>query len=239
MLNPEQIQQASTAVRELRVALSNFFLYAAENAMVQQSLDRFLLNLQKLFLTLPSVSLGESEGRLVVEGTPLDEKSTGSLNMIKDLFLVQKIHSLAFLKGIQAPELKVFFGFLKPKALAPGQSLAQALASKNLPHLKLNEKVFVAIKEGEKVVAGDSALAGAESLGGEENLQEALEALQYFLQIFARVRPETNKKEVGQKLMEHLGGWLKDENLLSLARVPFRPLEPGQMPIGKTRWVVF
>jgi hypothetical protein len=226
-MNPEQIQQASTAVRELRVALSNFFLYAAENAMVQQSLDRFLLNLQKLFATLPSVSLGESEGRLVVEGTPLDEKSTGSLNLIKDLFLVQKIHSLAFLKGIQAPELKVFFGLLKPKALAPGQSLAQALASKNLPHLRLNEKVFVAIKEGEKVVAGDSALAGAESLGGEENLQEALEALQYFLQIFARVRPETNKKEVGQKLMEHLGGWLKDENLLPLGAAPLSPAGTG------------
>jgi hypothetical protein len=215
MLNPEQIQLASTAVRELRVALSNFFLYSEENAMVQQSLDRFLSNLNKLSATLPSISLGESEGRLVVEGTPLDERSTGSLNLIKDLFLVQKIHSLAFLKGIQATELKIFFSFLRPKALPAGQSLAQALEGKSLPHLKLNEKVFVAIKEGEKVVASQSALAGTEVLGGEENLQEALEALQYFLQIFARVRPETNKKEVGQKLMEHLGGWLKAEDLLN------------------------
>jgi hypothetical protein len=216
MLNPEQIQLVSTAVRELRVALSNFFLYSEENAMVQQSLDRFLVNLNKLFATVPSISLGESEGRLVVEGAPLDERSTGSLNMIKDLFMVQKIQSLAFLKGIQAAELKTFFGLLRPKTLSAGQSLAQALETKKLPHLKLNEKVFVAIKEGEKVVSGASALAGPEALGGEENLQEALEALQYFLQIFERVRPETNKKEVGQKLMEHLGDWLKGENLLNL-----------------------
>ncbi len=216
MLNPEQIQLASTAVRELRVALSNFFLYSEENAMVQQSLDRFLANLNKLFATMPSISLGESEGRLVVEGAPLDERSTGSLNMIKDLFLVQKIQSLAFLKGIQASELKTFFGLLRPKTLSAGQSLARALEGKKLPHLKLNEKVFVAIKDGEKVVSGASAAAESSALGGEENLQEALEALQYFLQIFARVRPETSKKEVGQKLMEHLGDWLKSEDLLSL-----------------------
>ncbi|HVM32973.1 MAG TPA: hypothetical protein VMU88_07550, partial [bacterium] len=225
MLNPEQIQLASGAVRELRVALSNFFLYSSENAMVAQSLERFLSHLQKLFATLPAISLGESEGRLLVEGTPLDERSTGSLNLIKDLFLTQKIHSLAFLRGLQASEVKVLFGYLKPKALAPGQSLAQALAAQKLPHLKLNEKVFVAIKEGEKVVSGDGGL-GAEALGGEENLQEALEALQYFLQIFARVRPETNKKEVGQKLMEHLGDWLKAEDLLGLA--PSAPAAQAQ-----------
>ena len=216
MLNPEQIQLASTAVRELRVALSNFFLYSEENAMVQQSLERFLVNLNKLFATMPSLSLGESEGRLVVEGAPLDERFTGSLNMIKDLFLIQKIQSLAFLQGIQASELKTFFSLLRPKTLSVGQSLAQALEGKKLIHLKLNEKVFVAIKEGEKVVSGAPAPGGSEALGGEENLQEALEALQYFLQIFARVRPETNKKEVGQKLMEHLGDWLKTEDLLKL-----------------------
>ncbi|HET9869715.1 MAG TPA: hypothetical protein VFR02_04345 [bacterium] len=40
MLNPEQVQLASTAVRGPRAALSNFFLYSAENAMVRQALDR-------------------------------------------------------------------------------------------------------------------------------------------------------------------------------------------------------
>jgi hypothetical protein len=210
MLNPEQIQLASTAVRELRVALSNFFLYSSDNAMVQQSLERFLKILGRLFESLPSVVLGESEGRLVVEGTPLDERATGSLNMIKDLFLIQKIHSLAFLKGLQAEEVKVFFEFLKPKALSPGQSLFEALSQKKLSHIRLNEKVFVAIKEGEKVVSGEEP-----AMGGEDNLQEALEALQYFLQIFARVKPETNKKEVAQKLMENIGGCLQGENLLT------------------------
>jgi len=181
--------------------------------MVQQSLERFLKILGQLFESSPSVALGESEGRLVVEGTPLDERATGSLNMIKDLFLIQKIHSLAFLKGLQAEEVKVFFELLKPKALSPGQSLFEAVSQKKISHIRMNEKVFVAIKEGEKVVSGEDPV-----IGSEDNLQEALEALQYFLQIFARVKPETNKKEVAQKLMENIGGWLQGENLLTTPR---------------------
>jgi len=44
-------------------------------------------------------------------------------------------------------------------------------------NIKVNEKMFVAVKEGERVVATGSALDGLEK---EENFQEALEALQYF-----------------------------------------------------------
>ncbi len=47
--------------------------------------------------------------------------------------------------------------------------------------------------------------------GGEQNLQEALEALQYFLQIFAKVRPDSNKHELARKLMDNMGNWLNTE----------------------------
>src|SRR5579883_340685 len=176
MLNPSQIQLASLAVRELGVSLSNFFLYSAENSMVKQSLDRLLEALSHLYEELPSVSFGESEGRLVVEGAPLDERLTGSTNMIKDMFLTHKIRTLTFLKGVTSSEVHGLFSLLRPRALPEGVSLSQALAEKSLEHVKVNEKVFVALSEGEMVVPGDSAL------GGEQNLQEALEALQYFLQ---------------------------------------------------------
>lgn len=203
MLNPTQIQQASLAVRELRVSLSNFFLYAAENAMVKQSLDRFLASLSKLFAELPSVSFAESEGRLVVEGAALDERLTGSTNMIKDLFLTHKIHTLTFLGEVQAPEVHALFSLLRPRALPTGVSLSQALVQQSLEHIRVNEKVFVALSEGEVVVPSDTAPAG------EQNLPEALEALQYFLQIFNRVRPDAKKQEVARHLMDNMGGWLQ------------------------------
>ncbi len=206
--NNGQIQQASVAVRELRVALSNFFLYSADNAMVRQSLDRFLAALSLLFEGLPSVSLGESEGRLVVEGSPLDERLTGSTNMIKDLFLTHKIHTLTFVQGVGISEVQALFSLLKPKALPSGLSLSQALVQHSLEHIRVNEKVFVALSEGEVVVPSDQAPAGP---GGEQNLQEALEALQYFLQIFSRVRPDANKQEVARRLVENMGAWLEVE----------------------------
>ena len=209
MLIPEQIQLASMAVREVRVALSNFFLYSSENAMVKQSLDRLLQVLANLFENLPSISLGESEGRLVVEGAPLDERLTGSTNMIKDLFITQKIHTLTFLKGVESAELETLFSLLKPRALPQGVSLAQALVQHSLSHVKVNEKVFVALSEGEVVMSADSA-----GPGNEQNLQEALEALQYFLQIFSRVRPDSNKQEVAKRLMDNMGFWLSSEGVL-------------------------
>ena len=61
--------------------------------MVMESLQRFLTILEQLFTSLPSVSMGESEGRLAVKATPVDERTTGSTNMIRDLFLTHKIQA--------------------------------------------------------------------------------------------------------------------------------------------------
>ena len=207
MLEPALAYEAATAVRELRVALSNFFLYATGNNMTLLSIQRFLGALESLFKKLPSVTLGESEGRLVVEATTLDERTTGSTNMLKDLFLTHKIHSLTFMKGVDAEELKAFFSLLRPKGLPVGMSLSQAMVQKSLQYIRVNEKVFVALSEGETVVQSDAVPKG------EQNMQEALEALQYFLQIFARVRPENNKREVAQKLMDNMGSWLQTEGM--------------------------
>ena len=209
MLNPLQIPVASTMVRDLRVSISNYFLYTAGNNMALLSIQRFLAGLEELFREFPSVTLGESEGRLVVEATPLDEKTTGSTNMIRDLFLTHKIHSLTFLKGLETEEVKTLFSLMKPKALPTGLSFSQALVQHSLEHLRANEKVFVAVKEGEVVVSAGAV--GGSGAGNEQNLQEALEALQYFLQIFARVKPDSNKQEVARKMFDHMGSWLKNE----------------------------
>jgi hypothetical protein len=220
MLDQAQNRLASSAVRELRVALSNFFLYSAGNDMVLKSIERLLGALDLLFESLPSVGLGESEGRLLMEGSALDERMTGSTNMIKDLFLTHKIQTLTFLKGVTAQEIKDIFELLKPRALPTGLSLVQALVQKPLAHIRLNEKVYVAIKEGEKVVTGDAKTTG------EENMEEALEALQYFLQIFSRVRPESKKREVARKMIDNMGEWLT-EGMGGSGSAAGTPVAPG------------
>ena len=139
-------------VRELRVSLSNYFLYTSDNNMALLSIQRLLAALEGLFQDLPMVILGESEGRLVVEGTPLDEHMTGSTNMIKDLFLTHKIHSLTFVKGVTTEEVKALFSLLKPKGLPTGLSFSQAIVQHSLEHIRANEKVFLAVGEGELVV---------------------------------------------------------------------------------------
>ena len=225
MLPVEQSKVAAVLVREMRIAISNFFLYSPDNAMVKQSIERFLAVLGDMFQSLPAVSLGESEGRLVVEGTALDERATGSTNMIKDLFLTHKIHSMTFQPGVQAPEMEKFMALLKPRALPPDRTLFQALESGGIVNIKVNEKMFVAVREGEKVVAAGE---GLDVLEKEENFQEALEALQYFLQIFARVNPSSNKKEVARKMMSQMGGILTADDLKEVGMPAAAPSTEAQ-----------
>ena len=164
MPSPDQIKMASCAIRELRVALSNFFLYSSENAMVQKSLDRFLIMLNSYMETSSSLVLAEAEGRMVVDGIPLDERLTGSTNMIKDLFLTHNIHSLTFSKGLDSLEIRSLFSHLRPKALPSGVSLSQALVQEPLEHIGLNEKVYVALSEGEMVVPSEKRSDGRAKL---------------------------------------------------------------------------
>lgn len=197
-LNEEEQKHASAAVRDLRVALSNFFLYAPENTMVQQSLDRFLQDLAAILASRPQVTLGQSEGLLVVEGTPVDTKFTGSTAAITDLFLQHQLHSLTFLQGLERAELVHLFQLLKPKSLPAGESLTDALKRVSTPHIQVNQKVFVAVKEGEKLIA-------TEDLGGEENVAEAMQSLQAFLAVFAKVKPDGKKREILGTLRTQLG----------------------------------
>ena len=205
MLNENEILTASSAIREFRVALSNLFLYEASNDMVGQSLERFLNVLEQLLANYDPVTIGLSEGRMVVEGSALNERVTGSTNMIRDLFQSHEIHSITLGRGLTTDELKAFADKIRPRALPPGTTLVQALKAEPLPHLQVNQKMFVAVKEGE--------IVGASGAGGEDtNFNEALEALQYFLQVFSRVKPDANKKEIAQKLSENLGGWLPENS---------------------------
>jgi len=202
MLNPEEVPLASEAVREFRVALSNLFLYSEANAMVASSLERFVRSLGSLFETRETLTLGVSDGRLVVEGSELDEKSTGSTNMILDLFKTHELHSLAFAKAVCAEDIIHFANLLRPKALLPGQKLVQVLQEQPVPNILANHRVFVAVDEGS--AAGLASVH--ESEDGEFNA--AMEALQYFLQVFGRVRPDERKQEMGRLVGEQMGEWL-------------------------------
>ena len=199
MLLDHEIPIASTAIREFRVALSNLFLYSTANTMVDQSLSRFIQALEQLMGDREEITMGVSEGRLVLDGSALDEKVTGSTAMIRELFTTHELHALTFRKGMGTEELRIFGSLLKPRALPPGTTLAQALQVNPLEHLSLNLKVFVAMGEGEAASMGE----GGE--GAETGLSEAMEALHYFLQVFSKVKPDTNKKEIVRLLGEQVG----------------------------------
>jgi len=188
-LNEKEAKVAGSSVRNLRVALSNFFLYAPDNAMVQQSLDRFLQDLNELLALRPQINLGETEGQLLVEGTPVDPKHTGSVLSIIELFHSHQLHSFTFLRGLSREELASLLQLLRPKAIAEGDTLQEALKRIDIPHIQVNQKVFVAVKEGEKLIA-------SEDLGGEENVEEALQSLHAFLNIFSKVKPDGKKREI-------------------------------------------
>lgn len=221
MLNEQEIPAASDAVREFRVALSNLFLYSEENAMVSQSMERFGRALGRLFEGREEITLGLSDGRLVVESTPLDEHATGSTNMLRDLFRTHELHSLTFRPGLATDELLRFGALLKPKGLPPGVTLTQAVQEAALEHLSVNHRVFVAMEDGS---------AAALAMGREDDGEfgAAMEALQYFLQVFSRVRPDGKKREMARLVGENLGGWIPPEVLFKNGAGPSDPSDGGE-----------
>jgi hypothetical protein len=202
MLKAEEIPFAADVVREFRVAVSNIFLYSSANSLVDQSVEKFLQFLRMLYEGREEVTLGIADGQVVVESTAIDERNTGSTELIQTLFHNLELHSLTFKKGLPLEEFKALGKLLQPRGLPPGMTLPQAIESAGLQHVVANNRVFISMQEGEQV---DSA---SKKLQENEEFKSALDALQYFLGVFEKMESGSDKREIAKIFGEKIGGWM-------------------------------
>lgn len=175
---------AIEALVVLNAAIKNIRLYPPTSAMVQKSIERVLTSLEAIYKTEDTLTVAESEKSLLIFGSALTEKEQQKPQVMAftATLLDFGIKSLAFNKGVTLAEVETFLVTLsrKPEEIASEGGLAAVLASANLAHIVLDEKVYVAMDKGQSLSSGMDT-AGAEIVkfiaSGEAASEEEMEKL--------------------------------------------------------------
>jgi len=165
MTNQDLHVKAQEALVALNAAIKNIRLYPPASAMVQKSIERVLTFLEAIFESEDELAVSESEKNLLVFGTPLTEKEQQKPQVVAFIatLLDFGVKSLAIKKGVATEELEVLFQTLSRKAedVNAEGGLQAALADSNLPHIVLDEKVYMAV-DGDQTLMADMGIAGDE-----------------------------------------------------------------------------
>jgi len=157
--------KAQEALVALNAAIKNIRLYPPASAMVQKSVERVLTFLEDIFESEGDLAVAESEKNLLIFGTPLTEKELQKPQVVAFIatLLDFGIKSLAIKKGVTAEELEALFQTLSRKAedVNTEGGLQAALADSSLPHIILDEKVYMAV-DGDQPLVADMGIAGDE-----------------------------------------------------------------------------
>ena len=157
--------KAQDALVALNAAIKNIKLYPPASAMVQKSIERVLTFLEAIFESEDELAVAESEKNLLILGTPLTEKEQQKPQVVAFIatLLDFGVKSLAIKKGVTTEELGVLFQTLSRKAedVNAEGGLQAALADSNLPHIILDEKVYMAV-DGDQPLVADMGIAGDE-----------------------------------------------------------------------------
>lgn len=150
-------ENAVEAMIAIIAALTNIRLYPPTSAIVGKSIDKVYPALERILENEADVIFAESENVLLVSGEPLGEKDRKKPQVIAFLELLTNftIKSLAFEKGVEKDELTALLRIMSqdPDAVQQSGGLHAALEGEHLPHIRLDEKVFVAMDQDQQVIA--------------------------------------------------------------------------------------
>jgi PAS domain-containing protein len=105
----------------------------------------------------PELLLSLTEGRIMVNGQPVEDRNPIVLRFV-NAFQQVGVDNLVFTSGLTLAELEGFFGivFQGAKVINAQGGLPAMLKAKGFEHVAVQEVTFVAIRSGEKVVARDT-----------------------------------------------------------------------------------
>ena len=150
-------------------ALRAVRLYPSSNPQVTRSVDRFLVVLEELLNTVSGeASIGLSEGRILINGTPLPDKEhqRPQVQGLAELLAGLNIHSLSFQRGFNRKDCLLFLEILSLASGSMGENkpLKEQLEEVGFQSVRVDEKRYVAIHEGEQVVGENQLLGPGSSL---------------------------------------------------------------------------
>lgn len=173
MTDPSDLRDAANDwLKELGVALENVALYSSEHPRGKESLERSYDRLRKLAGGKLAITLARGEGRLTLEGTPLDRDRVFASQLYEELGQ-RGVHSVEFSEGITFEEFRTFIKcmLLEPERIHERGGLDHVLLDEGVAGVAVNKSGMGKVSEAMDLLTDLSLmdlLAGrAVSLGGE------------------------------------------------------------------------
>lgn len=142
----------------MNTAVKNMRLYPSNSAIVVNTVEKLHQTFLNVFALDPSLTLAESDKILLVDGEPLPQKDQEKpfVMSILEILLMLGIRSISFYKGLEKRELATFMEYLAkdPEMVIGEGGLQQIMERKNLPHILLDEKVFVLKDKNKQILSG-------------------------------------------------------------------------------------
>jgi len=229
MLNENEVQLASLAVREVRVAVANSLLHPFGSPPVRRSIEKAYHCLRELLLLRPRVTLDFEGERPRVEQSDLEEGVVDSTHVLFEILQSHGIRKITFVQGLTIDELTSFFALLKPRFLPDEKTAIQALQENPNRNVGVNEweppvaaplpsrepvgkeptkapvvppPTVVSAPAGPAAITFDVSVPVEVAPETEEDIryQEAEEALERFLAIASEIDSEKNRDVLVRRL---------------------------------------
>ena len=223
MLNENEVQLASLAVREIRVAVAHSLLHPFGSPPVRRAIEKAFLCLHELLLLRPRITLDFEGERPRVEQSNLEEGVVDSTHVLYEILQSHEIRKITFTQGLTDGELTRFFALLKPRFLPDEKTALQSLLENPIPNVGINELEPVSLSgtiPGPPAVPPDDvpAPAGPASItfdvsapldvlpetDEEVRGEEAEAALDRFLEVVGDIDSEKLRENLIQRLSEKM-----------------------------------
>lgn len=150
----------------LNAAVANIRLYPPSSDIIGTSVGRLETALNTILGEVDSIVFSESEKHLLVSGQALNEKDQQKPQVLAFLEMLGNagIKSITFAKGVDKGELLSLLEIASasPEKIKSAGGLKQMVAAKNLSHVFLDQKVYVAMDNDKEVVSTE---AGGDETG--------------------------------------------------------------------------
>lgn len=187
--------------------LAQMSLYSPSHPSVKGAIEESHSFLQRILANLPEMVLSANEGKLLVNGKPLEDALEGSIRPFLNLLAKFDLHSISFLPGVSPAEMIPFFQLASRGDIRKtNQSLSSVFEEQGVTHIVLNQAVYAKIKE-------DEVIGGKES-GGEDEGKSFWEQVEgrslneILMTLIGRVVGDPKEQE---KIYNHVYGLVKSE----------------------------
>lgn len=149
----EKEVQYAEFVKIFNLVVKRYRLYTEKHPTVEQAIANFLASLQLIQLSEATLTLGFSEGQVIVNGQPVDDKKTGVGELKRECDRL-RIESLIFERGVDKQEIGAFFSLMTmpPKTLEERGGFRGIFEKSAFQHIQLRSALYKKVEEDEEVI---------------------------------------------------------------------------------------